>query len=108
MDGFNQVSLAYIMAWAVITLFSFVRTLLFHLKQMKMTENRSYRIHIQEHINVMTFILVSQLLLFYHFVVAGSALYEPVNVGHIALGVMTIANIYFFRHIRDEINCEEG
>lgn len=91
----------YLYTWAILTMFYFGRTLLFHINLYKANVGKYVRQeHIGQHIYISVVMMLAQLLLFIYFVQLES---EAMTIGHLALGAFIPANMYLFNHIRDEV-----
>jgi len=86
--------------WTIVTVTIFTRSFLLHMRHLKGTRSREFIVHIKQHIWIIGMLVFAEMLLFVFLFQCGVAVF---GLGHIAFGVLTITNIYIFRHLDEEV-----
>lgn len=102
-EEINYSSVLYLSIWVFVTVYVYTKTIWVHIRSL--SSNKWLRDHVGEHLNIIFGMMVTQVLIFLHMIFVDNALYAGIQILHIAIGVMTISNVYFARHITDEITC---
>jgi len=91
----------YLISWVAISLFLYVNILYIHMKAFVDREDEALKRHVEEHIAISSFMFLSQFMFFLWTVSSENT--GHIGISHIAIGMMTVGNIYFARHINREI-----